>query len=124
MPKPLISLRTIIIFLGISVVITICSYGIVTGRNVAEQDATTITGDYIVNLPCMTSDPNWHSDKPLLPEARGIPFNYNFWNPCYGNKILLNGFLLDIGFWFIVAAGGHAIYTLRKQRLNNNRTTP
>jgi hypothetical protein len=103
--------RYIAAVLLVSLLVTISSYLIVTGRNVhleALKGYTTLSGKYIVNLPCAagpSSAPessDWQSYDPVLPETRGLPLNYHFWNPCSGHQILREGFLLDWAFWAVI----------------------
>jgi hypothetical protein len=104
-----------ITILLLSVVVTIGSYPIVTRRNVPMNEKavavgyTSLTGKYLVTLPC--ARPDYNSAKPTLPEARGIPFNYNYYNPCDGHQIIREGFLLDVGFWTIIFSSLYIFYT-------------
>jgi hypothetical protein len=97
----------------ISLSATLGSYTVVTGRNVKLdplKEYITIDGKNIVNLPCGTDDVNWVSNDPVMPESRGIPLNYNFWNPCHGHKILRDGLIIDFGFWLVVFSGLYVSY--------------
>jgi hypothetical protein len=111
--------RIFLLLIGSSLLITLASYAIPTWRNVhldPLKEYTTITGETIVNLPCGSPDyPEWHSNDPILPEARGLPFNYHFWNPCYGHQILRNSFLLDTIFWFLLSMGIYYYLTHTKK---------
>jgi len=116
--KHLALVRKVLVLIFISLLPTIGSYAVVTHRNVAldrVKQYTTIQGEPIINLPCAPAGsipeyPNWQSDQPILPEARGLPFNYSFWNPCEGYKILRDGFLLDWTVWFVFCSILYMVY--------------
>ncbi len=100
------SLKIFAVLLTTAILLTLSSYFVVTGHNVhlGQFESTTLTGEYIVDLPCApNNDSGWVSNDPVLPETRGLPINYHHWNPCEGNTILRNGFILDVGFWFTVS---------------------
>jgi hypothetical protein len=125
MPKTkVLRVRTVAILLLVSLLTTVGSYPIVTGKNLplnSTKDYKTITGDDIVTLPCApVGDSDWDSGAPVLPETRGIPFNYHYWDPCFGNKILRDGFVLDFIFW-LVAYGILYSTSLIYQRLKNTK---
>lgn len=107
--KSLKFLKPLCLLLGLSLLTTLASYAIVTARNVPmRQDyvasgTTSITGEYLVTLPCIGPE-GYDSAAPILPEARGVPFNFNYYTPCEGNVMLMSGFLLDFGFWLFVFA--------------------
>jgi len=116
--KPLKILKTFCLLVGLSILTTLASYAIITARNVPmRQDyvasgTTSITGEYLVTLPCVGPE-GYDSAAPILPEARGVPFNFNYYTPCEGNVMLMNGFLLNFGFWLLVFAClyvGHRMY--------------
>jgi len=73
-----------------------------------------LAGEYLVTLPC--GAPDYHSAHPTLPEARGIPFNYNYYNPCDGYKILRDGFWKNIGFWTLVTGIVYVFYITKKRK--------
>lgn len=105
--------RTAAVIIIISLATTLGSYAIVTGKNVELdplKEYVTITGDHIINLPCAPVGGDWSSDKPVLPETRGLPLNYHFWNPCEGDRVLLKEFVLDLGFWLFVFSGIYISY--------------
>lgn len=109
----------LIVALGLAA--TFASYLIVTGRNVrlGNQAIVTITGEEIVELPCAPAiATNWQSNDPILPETRGLPFNYHYWNPCDGNQILRKGFLLDWSFWTAISGGSYFIYLVYHRRIS------
>lgn len=114
MPKRLIIIPIAIILLG--VLTTINSYLIITDRNVLLDPLkpyVTITGERIVNLPCSPIGAvSWSSNAPILPETRGFPINYHFWNPCHGDKILLKGFVIDVLFWIFMYTTMYGAYIL------------
>ena len=113
-----------VIIVIFSLTVTISTYAVVTRRNapmdprVVDVGVYSITGEYLVTLPCATAD-GYDSAKPILPEARGLPFNYNFYDPCDGYKILRDGFLLDFGFWIIIC--GCLYMFLRSKRVKPRR---
>jgi hypothetical protein len=133
-------LKTIGTLVIISVITTFASYGVVTGRNLRLdplEPYVIITGESIINLPCAGGPDDygaytdWVSSDPFLPEARGLPFNYHFWNPCSHDQILRTGFLLDLTFWFLLYASTYALYlgytshrgTTHKKRTAKPRTS-
>lgn len=101
----------------VSLLITVSTGAIVTGRNVPAHDITTLKGEEIVNLPCIGEDRNWRSDIPTLPETRGLPLNYNFWNPCYGTQVIRNGFIFDLLFWYLVTTAVYTAYLYNRKRV-------
>ncbi len=108
----IILLRKFCLLLLLSALTTFASYAIVTARNVpmrrdyVAHGTTSLTGEYLVTLPCDV--PGYESDQPLLPEARGIPFNFNYYTPCEGNVMLAYGFALDFTFWTLVYVSTYA----------------
>ncbi len=76
-----------------------------------------LTGTYLVTLPCAPANGDYDSSNPKLPEARGIPFNYNYYNPCDGHKLLRDGFLQDVGFWIIVIGIIYIFYIIRRPKV-------
>jgi|GEM_PF-3476811 len=116
--KPLKFLKPFCLLFSLSLLTTFASYAIITARNVPMREdyvasgTTSITGEYLVTLPCVGPE-GYDSASPILPEARGVPFNFNYYTPCEGNVMLMNGFLLDFGFWLLVFAClyvGHRVY--------------
>jgi hypothetical protein len=103
----------------LSVITAFASYAIVTARNVPEREdyvaegTTSLTGEYLVTLPC--GAPNYDSSKPILPEARGIPFNFNYYTPCEPNVMLRDGYVLDVGFWFLVYASAYVGFLMYRR---------
>ncbi len=98
-------LKRFLLIAAISLMTTVGSYGIITGRDLPldpVRSYSTITGKNIVPLPCAA--PSYDSSKPVLSETRGVPFNYHYYDPCHGNQILRDGFLLDFGFWIVAYA--------------------
>lgn len=112
----LILLRNFLVLLITSIFLTASSYAVVTHRNVSLdplKEYATIGDGSIVNLPCYSPDSDWQSSAPVLPESRGLPFNYNFWNPCHGRQILRDGLLLDLAFWFAICLCAYTFYAAR-----------
>jgi hypothetical protein len=113
-------LRTIFLLAAASLTLTLASYAVVTGRNIhldPLEKYVLINGDYVINLPCAPVDDthNWVSSDPVLPEARGLPLNYHFWNPCYGDKVLRMPFLLDAAFWFAASLAALIVYRVYRE---------
>lgn len=104
----------------VGLLITIGTYAIISGHNVpldpraVDEGVYSITGQYLVTLPCGTTD-HYDSTNPTVPEARGLPLNYNSYDPCDGYQILRDQFLLDLGFWTLVYGGLHVFFIVRKQ---------
>jgi hypothetical protein len=121
-------LKNILIILTVSLLTTLGSYAIVTKRNVVLdplKEYDTLSGKTIVNLPCAAvGGPPWMSSHPILPEARGLPLNYHFWNPCYGNQILLDGFVFDLVFWVFIYSALYIAYEKYKDKSQKGPTTP
>jgi hypothetical protein len=115
-------LMHIVVILVIALVITLGSYVIVTRRDTPMDPKAvavgqySLTGEYLVTLPCATAYENYDSSNPKLPEARGIPFNYNYYNPCDGHKILRDGFLKDVGIWLIITSIVYSLYVAKKNK--------
>jgi len=117
--KRLTLLENSLLIISFSILTTLCSYIVVTGHNVRlsdQGDIITITGEHIVELPCASPDTDWRSDDPILPETRGIPFNYHYWNPCDGTKVLRTGFVLDVGFWCVVFGASYFVFRIWKRQ--------
>jgi hypothetical protein len=100
--KHLALIRHILLLVGASFIVTVGSYAVVTDRNVPLDPVKGYhtLSRYAVILPC--GDPGFSSSEPILPEARGLPFNYNFYDPCVDKPILINWFIIDFIFWSIV----------------------
>jgi hypothetical protein len=123
-------MKTAALLVLASLVTTFASYVVVTDRHVpldALEKYTFINGTYAINLPCAgnpgTYPDNtlWMSSEPYLPEARGLPFNYHFWNPCYGHQILRTPFLVDLTCWFLLYAAAYPVYLSYKSHRGHNR---
>ena len=120
MSKKLVKLlKVTALLVAASLITTLASYAVVTNRNIRDDSMwpyITLTGRLIVNLPCPGGPHSadypidWMSNDPVLPETRGLPFNYHFWNPCHGHQILRTPFLLDLAFWFLLYACLYMLY--------------
>ena len=113
--------RRVLMLLVFSMLITFSTFAIVTRRNVPMDFKAvaigqySITGQYLVTLPC--GYPGYDSSRPILPEERGFPLNYNYWTPCSGHKILRDGFLLDYGFWTILISSVYGFHVFRNRKV-------
>jgi hypothetical protein len=102
MSKGLHQLKRILLILSLSLATTAGSYFIVTGHNKYINPTQTyyvFPAGQVVTLPCGGFS---NSVPDNLPETRGIPFNYHFYDPCDRNQVLDSGFLLDFGFWILI----------------------
>jgi hypothetical protein len=118
--RKLSNIRKILLLLTVSLLITLGSYMIVTGKNIPldpEKGYSTFNG-YEVILPCGSEDSGFISYKPKLPESRGLPINYNFYDPCVGHTILFYEFLSDFGFWFAISVCAYGSYMIYESKIH------
>lgn len=113
----------VIILLGI--VSTVLSYQIITGRNVPEAaEVYSLSGGYTVALPCAALDMHgWDGTRPTLPEARGLPFTYNWYSPCEGNIIIRKSLILNIVCWSVLYLAVYLICIQIKKHQENLRSS-